>query len=171
MAQHKVEDIRNIVFCGHGSAGKTTLAETLLAKTGAINHPASVEAGTSICDFDEEEKTSQVHRRIQSGALHSRWQILQRHRHARLSRLHRSDSRGSPRRRHRLRSSSMRTRGSRSTHAAYFQEAGKAGLGRIIVISKMDSENIEFQKSSSRTSESPFGQCLHTAERANRRRA
>src|SRR5260370_443177 len=57
MAQHKVEDIRNIAFCGHGSAGKTTLVDKLLNKTGAVNQPASVDNGTRICDFDDEEKS------------------------------------------------------------------------------------------------------------------
>ncbi len=56
MAQGKVEDIRNIVFCGHGSAGKTTLVDNILVTTGAVKRPASVDDGTSICDFDEEEK-------------------------------------------------------------------------------------------------------------------
>src|SRR5262249_52883261 len=56
MPNYKVEDIRNIAFCGHGSAGKTTLVDSLLVKTKAVDHPASVDNGTSICDFDEEEK-------------------------------------------------------------------------------------------------------------------
>src|SRR5687768_6000137 len=56
MANHRVEDIRNIVLCGHGSAGKTTLADRLLVTTGAVNAQPSVDAGTSICDFDPEEK-------------------------------------------------------------------------------------------------------------------
>jgi len=55
MAKHKVEDIRNIALCGHGSAGKTTLVHTILNATGALTRQASVDDGTSICDFDEEE--------------------------------------------------------------------------------------------------------------------
>ncbi len=51
-----VEDIRNIAVCGHGSSGKTTLVDQLLVKTGAVSGQPSVDAGTSICDFDEEEK-------------------------------------------------------------------------------------------------------------------
>ena len=56
MAKYPVADIRNIAFCGHGSAGKTTLVDRLLVAAGAFNRPASVDEGTSICDFDDEEK-------------------------------------------------------------------------------------------------------------------
>ena len=42
---------------GHGSAGKTTLAEALLAKPGAIPAAGSVEKGTTVSDFDRLEKT------------------------------------------------------------------------------------------------------------------
>ena len=56
MPIRNVEDIRNIVLCGHGLAGKTTLVDKMLIQTGAINRPASVDDGTSVCDFDEEEK-------------------------------------------------------------------------------------------------------------------
>src|SRR4030042_301791 len=56
MAKYKVEEIRNIALCGHGSAGKTTLADRLLDTTGTVKHLGSVDEGTSACDFDEEEK-------------------------------------------------------------------------------------------------------------------
>src|SRR3954462_12819223 len=52
----KVDDIRNIAVCGHGSSGKTTLVDQLLVKTGAVSGQPSVYNGRSICDFDEEEK-------------------------------------------------------------------------------------------------------------------
>jgi len=51
-----VESIRNIAISGHGSSGKTTLVDQLLLKSGAVKGNPSVDAGTSICDFDEEEK-------------------------------------------------------------------------------------------------------------------
>ncbi len=47
---------RNIAFCGHGSSGKTSLIDVLLVSTGAVTGHHSVEDGTSICDFDPEEK-------------------------------------------------------------------------------------------------------------------
>lgn len=52
----QVDDLRNIAVCGHGSAGKTSLVDHLLIKTGAVTGNPNVENGTSICDFDEEEK-------------------------------------------------------------------------------------------------------------------
>ena len=51
-----VGDIRNIAVCGHGSSGKTMLVDHLLVKTGAVTGQPSVDNGTSISDFDEEEK-------------------------------------------------------------------------------------------------------------------
>nr|MCU0871209.1 GTP-binding protein [Pirellulaceae bacterium] len=56
MANVKIEDIRNIAVCGHGSSGKTTLVDKLLVKTGTVNANPSVDEGSSICDFDPEEK-------------------------------------------------------------------------------------------------------------------
>lgn len=56
MVKSHVEDIRNIVLVGHGASGKTTLADLLVAKGGAAPRPGSVDDGTSLLDFDEEEK-------------------------------------------------------------------------------------------------------------------
>jgi len=52
-------DIRNIVLLGHGGSGKTSLAEAILHKTGTTNRLGSVDDKTSICDFYDEEKEHQ----------------------------------------------------------------------------------------------------------------
>ncbi|MHC4076044.1 MAG: elongation factor G [Planctomycetota bacterium] len=52
-------DIRNIVLLGHGGSGKTSLAEAILHKTGVTNRLGSVDDKTSICDYYEEEKEHQ----------------------------------------------------------------------------------------------------------------
>ena len=57
MAKYSTESIRTVALVGHTGAGKTTLAEALLARAGAIPAPGSVEKGNTVCDFDPLEKT------------------------------------------------------------------------------------------------------------------
>ena len=51
-----VENIRNFVLTGHAGAGKTTLADLLLFKTGAVSRLGSVDHKTSFSDFRPEEQ-------------------------------------------------------------------------------------------------------------------
>ncbi len=55
MKEYHTKQLRNIVLLGHGSAGKTSLAEAMLFTSGAINRMGEVENGTTVADFDEEE--------------------------------------------------------------------------------------------------------------------
>ena len=54
---YTTENIRAVALLGHGSAGKTTLAEALLLATGAIPAAGSVEKGTTVSDSDPLEKS------------------------------------------------------------------------------------------------------------------
>ena len=56
---YSTENIRNIAITGHSGSGKTTLVEALLQGAGAINQKGSVARGTTVCDFDPQEKTHQ----------------------------------------------------------------------------------------------------------------
>jgi elongation factor G len=62
-------DIRNIILIGHGGSGKTSLAEAMLHKTGATNRLGSVDDKSSICDYYDEEKEHQ--HSIQSALVHA----------------------------------------------------------------------------------------------------
>ena len=55
MKDYLAKNIRNLSIIGHGSVGKTTLAEALLFSTGAIDRQGCVEDGQATMDYDSEE--------------------------------------------------------------------------------------------------------------------
>ena len=52
--------IRNIAIAGHQGAGKTTLVEAMLFLSGATNRVGRIEDGTTVSDFDEDERDRQL---------------------------------------------------------------------------------------------------------------
>jgi elongation factor G len=68
LATHKSTDVRTIALVGHGAAGKTYLSDALLFQAKAVDRLGSVDDGTSVSDYDDEE-----HRRhfsIDTSVLH-----------------------------------------------------------------------------------------------------
>jgi len=60
MKIYKSENLRNVVLLGHGGAGKTSLSEAMLYRAGAVNRLGRVDDGTSVSDWDDEERRRQM---------------------------------------------------------------------------------------------------------------
>jgi elongation factor G len=57
--QFSTEALRTVAVVGHGAAGKTTLVEQLLVKSKMISAAGAVEKGTTVSDHDPQEKSVQ----------------------------------------------------------------------------------------------------------------
>ncbi len=60
MRDYNSESIRNITLAGHQGAGKTMLVESLLFHSGATNRMGKIEDGSTVSDFDDDERERQL---------------------------------------------------------------------------------------------------------------
>lgn len=63
--------VRNIAIIGHGNCGKTSLAEAMLYTAGKTNRLGKVDDGSSVLDYDDEEKKRHIS--INSSFHHYSW--------------------------------------------------------------------------------------------------
>ena len=143
MGQYETKDIRNVAFVGHGASGKTSLVEGILFKSGATKRLGRVDDGTSISDFDAEEKERKT--TIDSSILHCNWRGRE---------INIIDTPGYPD----FIGNAIgalsavetaivaiaATSGIQVNTQKMWNIARDAGLARMIVITKMDGENIDF---------------------------
>jgi elongation factor G len=144
MAKYRTEDIRNVALVGHGAAGKTSLADTLLFRAKAVDRRGSVDDGTSVSDYDDEEKKR--HFSIDTTLLHMEHQGKQ---------LHLLDAPGYPEFVGSALQSLMAVEtaiivisapsGVEVNTRRMFTEAGRRGLARMLVINKLDHDNLRFE--------------------------
>ena len=59
MPSYTTSDLRNLVLVGHAGSGKTMLLEAILHKAGVIGNIGSLESGNTVSDFSDEEKKLQ----------------------------------------------------------------------------------------------------------------
>src|SRR5947209_6348958 len=69
MPTYTTGDIRNVLLCGHGGAGKTCLVDAMLHASGTTTRKGAVADGTSFSDFEKEEKEHK--HSIYSSILHA----------------------------------------------------------------------------------------------------
>ena len=144
MARHKVEDIRNIAFTGHGAVGKTTLCDHFLFKAGVNSRAGSVEDGSSLLDIDDEEKERK------SSISSSLCNFEHNGKHINVI-----DTPGYPdfigqvfgaiRAVETAAITISATSGSEVNTRRTFLRAKGAGIGRIIVLTKLDGDNVDFE--------------------------
>lgn len=158
MSHPVVENIRSIAVCGHGAAGKTSLIEQLLLKTGAVK-PVPGDDGTAIVDTDELERVH--HHSIESHVAHfdhgdKFFQVIDTPGYPdfigqTIGALHGVDTAVIVVNAHSgLEVNTRRT----------FSEAGKRGLGRLIVVNKLDTDNIDFPALLNQITEAFGKECL-----------
>ena len=138
-------DIRNVVLLGHGGSGKTSLTETILHTTGAINRLGSVDEKTAVSDYYDEEREHQ--HSILSAVVHTQ------HNGKLINVI---DTPGAPdfigpaiaalpAAETAIIVISAAAGIETNTRKLFFL-AGERNMPRVIVINKMDAENIEFQE-------------------------
>jgi elongation factor G len=72
MAAVESGKIRNVAVTGHRGTGKTSLAEAMLFQAGAVNRLGTIEAGSTVADWDEDEQRRQM--TISASLAHVDWQ-------------------------------------------------------------------------------------------------
>ncbi len=60
MAAAEPRDIRNVAVVGHRGAGKTSLVEAMLFQSGAASRLGTIQNGTTVSDWDEDEHHRQM---------------------------------------------------------------------------------------------------------------
>src|SRR6266545_4630741 len=64
--------IRNVAVVGHRGTGKTSLVEALLFQAGATNRLGTVESGSTVSDWDDDEQRRQMS--LSASICHLEWQ-------------------------------------------------------------------------------------------------
>jgi elongation factor G len=135
--------IRNVAVVGHRGTGKTSLVEALLFQSGAVNRLGTVEAGTTVSDWDEDENARQLS--IAMSLTHATWQGRK---------LNLVDVPGDPSFQGELRTAARVVEGALVTVSAVmgvevgtsraWRLAEELGLARLVFVNMLDRERADF---------------------------
>ncbi|MGZ3332260.1 MAG: elongation factor G [Gemmatimonadaceae bacterium] len=160
---NSISNIRTIALVGQAGSGKTTLAECLLTKAGAVHAAGSVERGTTVCDYAPGEK--QLHHSLKLAVASFESKL-----NGETTRIHLLDTPGYPDfAGHALPAlAAVETaaivinaqNGIEMMTTRFMQYAEKRGLDRIIIVNKIDGATVDCEALLARIQQT-FGQeCL-----------
>jgi elongation factor G len=143
MSKHQTADIRNIALAGHRASGKSSLADALLLAAKAVDRRGSVDDKNSVADFTEEEHEHKFS--IDAAVLH----LDYKGKHINLI-----DAPGDPS----FVGAALgalaavenavivvsAVNGVEVNTRRMFNEAGRRGLARFLVVNKLDGDNVHF---------------------------
>ena len=156
---HSIKRIRTIALFGQSGAGKTSLAEALLAKAGAVPAPGSVERGSTVCDYTPLEKQLQHSAKLAVASFE-----FQDHR------IHLLDTPGYPD----FLGHALPAMAAVETAAIVFNAqnglemmtgrflgaAAKRGLDRLVIVNKIDADNVDCEDLLERIQQAFGRECL-----------
>jgi elongation factor G len=139
---HSIKRIRTLALVGQAGCGKTSLAEALLAKSGSVPPGGSVERGSTVCDYHPLEK--QLQHSLKLAVASFEWQD---------TRIHLLDTPGYPDfLGHALPAlAAVETaavvinaqNGIEMMTPRFMQWAAKRGLDRLVIVNKIDADNVD----------------------------
>jgi elongation factor G len=160
---NSIKRIRTIALVGQSGAGKTLLAEALLAQAGAIPAPGSIERGTTVCDYAPLEKQLQHSLKLAVASFDAR-------QNGESFRVHLLDTPGYPD----FLGQSLPAlaavetagvvinaqNGIEMMTSRFMQWAAKRGLDRLVVVNKIDADNVDLEALLERIQQAFGRECL-----------
>ncbi|HEY7241227.1 MAG TPA: elongation factor G [Burkholderiales bacterium] len=156
---NSIERIRTLALVGQSGSGKTSLAEALLAKAGAIPAGGSVERGTTACDYTPLEKQLQHSLKLAVASFETKD-----------TRIHLLDTPGYPDfLGHALPAlAAVETagivinaqNGVEMMTGRFMQWAARRGLDRLVIVNKIDADNVDLEGLLERIQQTFGKECL-----------